>query len=207
LFIDGWAHSHGRVDESFFTPWHAIFYGGFLLYGGFLAVALLTNRFRGHSWRLSLPQGYELALVGAAIFAAGGVGDLIWHTLFGIEEDIEALLSPTHLLLGSGMSLMVSGPLRATRQRASAAGPLLLSATMVLSIFTFLTQYAHPVVYWVGNEAAALAEDGSSIYLMNADGSLQTRLANMHGKILWSSAWSPDGERILFSASGQSTDQ
>jgi hypothetical protein len=58
-----------------------------------------------------------------------------------------------------------------------------------------------------GNETAAPAEDGSSIYLMDADGSMQTRLANMHGKILWSSAWSPDGKRILFSASGHSTDQ
>src|SRR5271166_2443779 len=21
---DGWAHNHGKVDESFFTPWHAM---------------------------------------------------------------------------------------------------------------------------------------------------------------------------------------
>ena len=27
LFIDGWAHNHDRVDESFFTPWHALLYG------------------------------------------------------------------------------------------------------------------------------------------------------------------------------------
>ena len=26
FFIDLWAHSHGRVDESFFTPWHGMLY-------------------------------------------------------------------------------------------------------------------------------------------------------------------------------------
>src|SRR4030095_3704312 len=29
-FIDGWAHTHGRVDTTFFTPWHVTFYTGFL---------------------------------------------------------------------------------------------------------------------------------------------------------------------------------
>src|SRR6266566_3590952 len=29
LFVDGWAHEHGKVDQSFFTPWHAILYSGF----------------------------------------------------------------------------------------------------------------------------------------------------------------------------------
>jgi hypothetical protein len=27
-FLDGWAHHHGRVDASFFTPWHAVLYTG-----------------------------------------------------------------------------------------------------------------------------------------------------------------------------------
>ena len=35
VFLDGWAHTHGRVDDTFFTPWHAV------LYAGFLAMALL----------------------------------------------------------------------------------------------------------------------------------------------------------------------
>src|SRR4249920_2010786 len=31
LFVDGWAHAHGKVDQSFFTPWHAILYAGFFV--------------------------------------------------------------------------------------------------------------------------------------------------------------------------------
>ena len=26
LFIDGWAHNHGLVDRTFFTPWHALLF-------------------------------------------------------------------------------------------------------------------------------------------------------------------------------------
>ena len=39
LFLDGWAHAHGKVDQSFFTPWHAVFYSGFAA----VALALLAN--------------------------------------------------------------------------------------------------------------------------------------------------------------------
>jgi hypothetical protein len=27
IYLDGWAHNHGKVD-SFFTPWHAVLYSG-----------------------------------------------------------------------------------------------------------------------------------------------------------------------------------
>ena len=37
FFVDLWAHSHGRVDESFFTPWHAILYAAAGLFGGILS--------------------------------------------------------------------------------------------------------------------------------------------------------------------------
>src|ERR687898_883364 len=56
--------------------------------------------------------------VGAGIFAASGVGDLIWHLLFGIEAWMEALLSPTHVGLTLGVGLLVSGPWRAAWLRA-----------------------------------------------------------------------------------------
>ena len=37
---------------------------------------------------------------------------MIWHEIFGVETGVEALLSPTHLMLALGGSLMVSGPFR-----------------------------------------------------------------------------------------------
>lgn len=151
LFLDGWAHNHGKVDQSFFTPWHAFFYGGFLLTSAVLIGAVLLNRSRGYSLAEAIPSGYRTSLAGLFIFAAGGVGDLAWHTAFGIEEDVEALFSPTHLLLGIGIALIVTGPLRAlwnspgrtTNWRT--VGPALLSASLLISTLTFFMLFAHPV--------------------------------------------------------------
>lgn len=151
LYLDGWAHNHGRVDQSFFTPWHAVFYGGFVLTGLGLVAAVVINLRRGFGLAAAIPDGYRASLAGLLIFAAGGVGDLAWHTAFGIEEDVEALFSPTHLLLGIGMALIVSGPLRALWNRPGRSGnwrtlaPAILSASLLISIFTFFMLFAHPV--------------------------------------------------------------
>src|SRR5215469_12842855 len=117
VFLDGWAHNHGKVDQTFFTPWHGLLYSAFAIYGLFLLVVWIRHRRAGYLWRRALPSGYGLALVGAGIFAVGGILDLIWHTLFGIEVDVQALLSPTHLILATGLFLMITGPLRAGWQR------------------------------------------------------------------------------------------
>ncbi len=152
-FLDGWAHNHNRVDDTFFTPWHAVLYSGYLAVAVVILSGMILNKLRGVSWGRALPQGYELSLLGVAVFAVGGAGDLIWHNLFGFEVNIEALLSPTHLMLVTGVVLMVSGPMRAawkrttaeTQERGLAAYlPIVLSALYVLSILTFITQFSHP---------------------------------------------------------------
>lgn len=148
LFIDGWAHNHGRVDDSFFTPWHAIFYSGFLVTAAAIAYASWHNYRLDGRWRTAIPAGYELAAVGSIIFAASGVGDLIWHELFGIEEGIEPLLSPTHLSLAIGMSLVISGPFRAAWYHSTQkqiATPTLLSFIFTWSVITFLMMFNHPL--------------------------------------------------------------
>ncbi len=155
LYLDGWAHNHGKVDQSFFTPWHAFFYAGFAL----TAIALLAtgamNWRRGYTRGKALPAGYGLALLGSAVFAAGGVGDLIWHTLFGIEESFEALVSPTHLMLGVGLALVVSAPLRAGWHRPGGRGwrelgPALVSLCLLTTAFTFFMMFSHPLMGIIG---------------------------------------------------------
>jgi hypothetical protein len=65
-------------------------------------------------WRLSfLPPGYEGARVGLALFALGGIGDAAWHTALGVERGVDALLSPTHLVLFVGLILILTAPFRA----------------------------------------------------------------------------------------------
>jgi hypothetical protein len=156
LLLDGWAHNHIPELESFFTPWHAVLYSGFLAVSGFLAATLVRNHVNGYPWRYALPPGYELAIVGVLIFMAGGIGDMAWHEVFGIETGVEALLSPTHLILATGMTLIVSAPFRAGWRRDAdqtspapewvALLPQLLSLTFVWTVWSFLTQFAHPLV-------------------------------------------------------------
>ena len=153
ISLDGWAHNHIPSLETFFTPWHGVLYSGYLAVAMFLGVALARNIRRGFSWSQFLPSGYGFSIFGAGIFAIGGALDLVWHTLFGIEKNVEALLSPTHLLLALGAVLMLSGPFRAAWQRSSVSSaedqrnlfPMLISLAYVLAIFTFFTQFANPI--------------------------------------------------------------
>lgn len=161
IYLDAWAHNHGKVDNTFFTLWHAVLYSSlFLAILGVIA-ALVTYHNRGYAWQDALPRGYELSLVGVGLFAVGGVGDLLWHELFGIELRLDAAFSPTHLFLAVAMALVLSGPVRAAWLRTTTAGgwaawlPLLLSLTYTLSVLTVVTQWMHPFVQvWAGKDAA-----------------------------------------------------
>jgi hypothetical protein len=151
--LDGWAHNHIPALETFFTPWHGVLYSGYLAVATFLLAVCVRNQRRGVPWQSAVPVGYGLSLLGVGIFAVGGVLDMIWHILFGIERNVAALLSPTHLLLALGAVLMVSGPLRAAWQRLPAQPaesrsnlfPMLLSLAYILAICTFFTQFANPI--------------------------------------------------------------
>ncbi len=120
-FLDGWAHNHfGNDLDTFFTPWHGAMYSGF---GAVMALTIGTwfvNRRRGYDWRHAMPSGYELSLIGTGVFFIGGVGDMIWHTLFGIEINIQAAFSPTHQLLIIAEVLLGLGPLRAAMRKVDA---------------------------------------------------------------------------------------
>src|SRR5579859_7150461 len=164
LLADGWAHSHHMVD-NFFTPWHGILYSGFAVNAIALFITTWRNQAKGYRLWQAIPAGYELSLVGAAIFAVGGVFDLIWHTIFGIEVNTEALLSPSHLVLALGIFLIISGPFRAAWQRQGdralpfyMALPMLLSIAFTFLLLTFFTFPTNPLYHpW------ALGNDGVSV--------------------------------------------
>ena len=114
LFLDGYFHQNlDRTTESFLTPWHAVFYAGFA--ASALWIGSMSRRRDGGTfdWRLRfLPPGYHGARRGLVLFAAGAVGDAAWHTAFGVERGIDALLSPTHLLLFAGLVSILTAPYR-----------------------------------------------------------------------------------------------
>ena len=149
-YLDAWAHVHLTELESFFTPWHGVLYSGFFAVAALTAAPLLRRRAPGRAWNEALPAGYDLSLVGVLAFLLGGVLDMIWHIVFGIEADVEALLSPSHLVLAVGSTLILTGPLRSAWGRPEtgswrAARPMMLSASFLLSSISFWTLYMHPL--------------------------------------------------------------
>jgi hypothetical protein len=181
LYLDGWAHTHGKVDQSFFTPWHAALYSGQLLMVIILVGVLVRNVWRGATLREALPRGYNLSLVGVLLWFIGGPGDLIWHTLFGIEESVEALYSPTHLLLALGLTLAVSGPLRAAYHRSVDEMrrpidqlPMILSLTFTLSVVTFFIMIAHPISNLWGTGWSDYSDEARGVAGIMLDAALLT---------------------------------
>jgi hypothetical protein len=144
IVLDGWAHVTRGGVESFFTPWHAAFYSGFLAVA-IWTIYLVRKRRPGPG----VPVGYRLGLSGLVIFAAGGVGDLLWHQLLGIETSIDALISPTHLILLAGAMLIITSPIRSSWNRPtprtsrwSWQAPALIGLTLVAVLGQFFFLYA-----------------------------------------------------------------
>lgn len=187
-WLDAWAHDNlPSALETFFTPWHAVLYTAFLAAAAFLVAALVRNLRRGYPWPRTLPDGYGLSLLGVFVFMAGGVGDMIWHLLFGIEVSIEALLSPTHLLLALGGVLIASGPLRAAwRRPADGSAPLsaLLSLAITLSMLMFFTAYANPFgIPWPDRQFDISKFDFSGVSSVLGSGAVSTATEGL-GRVL-----------------------
>jgi hypothetical protein len=152
LYVDGWSHEHGKPLVTFFTPWHAFFYAGFFAVTLFLLYPTLINFFRYKQLKIFYPAHYLTAIIGLIIFGLGGIGDVIWHGFYGFEKQIDAILSPTHLGLYVGMFLIFIAPFNALRHQKHISTSLnntislVLFATIIFSFFSFLTQYANPLI-------------------------------------------------------------
>jgi hypothetical protein len=129
-------------------------YSGFFAIAAFLIITLFLNKQKEKSLRHSIPPGYIFSYAGILIFLVAGFLDMFWHIIFGIEVDVEALLSPTHLLLATGGFLIVIGPyMKATKDEEFYTYswfhklPAMLSLVYGLLIFSFMTQNIHPLVF------------------------------------------------------------
>ena len=149
VFADGWAHLNlPSTKESFFTPSHAVLYAGFLAAATWIAWPALAARGDLRQRLARLAPGYGLGFAGALLFGFGGVLDLAWHAGFGIEVSLEALLSPTHLLLLTGGLLVLTTPVRSAWQDPSSSAtirdlaPALVATALSAAIAAFFLAYA-----------------------------------------------------------------
>lgn len=87
------------------------------------AVVISRNRTPGQPLLQAAPPGYRGTAVGVVLFGVAGGLDLLWHELLGIEVSLDALVSPTHLLLGFSLFLILGTAVRSARAAGhSAAG-------------------------------------------------------------------------------------
>lgn len=146
IFIDDWHHFHSTV-ETFFEPAHGLLYAGLLAAYVFTGIAALYGRRSGYPWRHALPAGYDVTVAGLIVTLVGGVLDMIKHTLWGFEQAYNALMSPTHLMIGAGAFLIIAGAIRSALVRTmpprslAAQLPLLLCAASMMELIHWGTQF------------------------------------------------------------------
>jgi hypothetical protein len=151
---DGWAHRNVLSDvqeDGFFTPWHALLYSGFAATAAWTVWLAYRRRHRVRRWWVDgWPAGYRVGALGIVIFLVAGMADMVWHETFGIETSIDALLSPSHLLLCVGSVLLLSSPARSWWAagggglRAFSGAVALALATTSASVFLgYVSMFAH----------------------------------------------------------------
>ena len=117
LLIDSFAHIAGAVDDTFFTPWHAIWYSGATAYGAYIFYAVFPEEGKRSLVRNPLKILQEISpehkpgVYGIILFALSGIGDMIWHETLGVESSVDILLSPTHIGLFIGLLMSVTAPM------------------------------------------------------------------------------------------------
>jgi hypothetical protein len=184
LYIDGWSHQANK-PETFFTPWHALLYSGFgaaVVYSGYIAMRDARTG--------STPQIADdrVTSLGVALFAVGAVGDFLWHTIVGIEVDIEGLISPTHLLLMIGGLLMVTLPVRAALRSddRDASVTLVASIAMAAAVAAFFLMYLSPWGYAeVFHRAYRPDADVSNLEVQVGMAKILVTTALLTGAFLW----------------------
>jgi len=162
LFLDGWSHANQEGTlESFLTPAHTMVFVGFVLCALAVAAVVAARRGPGTSVLATTPPAWRQAAVAVAAFGLAFLGDGLWHTVFGIESDIDALLSPTHLVLAGSMVVLFSTPLRsfdrhAAEQPSDHAEPGWIVAAAVSAttlVVAFFLLYAWTIQFGLGTAA------------------------------------------------------
>ncbi len=179
---DAWAHTNILNElESFFTPWHALLYGGFTATAAWTYWLAYRRRRTGARrwWRDGWPAGYAVGALGVLLFLAAGIGDMIWHTIFGIEKGLDTAYSPSHIAIVIGGTLLLTSPARSwwanrSDPRRAASGILSLAlgtvfATILLGHTTALLSVAptHPYDYVDDSRSTVEAAFGLTKYLVS----------------------------------------
>ena len=150
-YLDAYAHVKvpGTVIHTVATAAQAGITASWFLATGYLFFLFGTALRQGRSWTQALPDGYTGSLAAALLFGAALIADNYWPLPSSNNTlGLDLLFTPPNVIKISAAAVMVSGPLRAAARRGeSPAGIITLtSAGLLLSVFTFATQFIHPLI-------------------------------------------------------------
>jgi hypothetical protein len=155
-YFDAWTYVNNAQGISVLEPWQDFpLHAGWFLLTAYLTLVMALNIRGGMPLTRSLPSGYGWCMVGCLAFSAFVVIDRWEQAAFGTENSLAALVSPARIGEIVSGGLMVTGPLRAAwrRQDEVAGLPAVMAAAFLLSVITFVTQFAHPYRDpWASNE-------------------------------------------------------
>lgn len=148
------AYAHVRVPGT--VIWNAangalvVLTASWFALTGFLFLAFARGLTQGRQWNRSLPDGYTGSLGAALVFGAALIVDSYFWPFAAPNTNLglDLLFTPPHIVEIAAAAVMVSGPLRsAARRGETTATPVTLtSAALLLSVFTFATQFVHPLI-------------------------------------------------------------
>ncbi len=152
LNSDFMAHRSG-VQEPILTSSHLVMFSGIFATAGWILWGIGSGR-SGRRGLAAAPAGYDLGRLAVALFLATLILDQLWHWAFGFEENIKALLSPSHALFFVGLMLLFSSPFRAAwagardldspRPSLQAFLPITLSIALTVLTVAFTFMYLWP---------------------------------------------------------------
>jgi hypothetical protein len=192
-----WALNTGRTDDPGFSPYHIPFYLWLLTLGGTTVFLVGRAIHQGRGWTNAFPPGYGSLGAGLLALLAVLVVDVGWREGVGIQRGIENGLAPSRILLDVGLFLVLVAPFRAALQSTERANkwPAVLSAGLVLAL-TGIGGFHPGQNPWLEH---VFVWPPADIWIMNSDGSHQTRLiVSGEGVQAWEAVWSPTGREIAY---------
>ena len=201
IFLLGYALGRGDLRDSVVSAYHLLLYSGVLaLAATCLLLAVRTVR-AGRPWQAAFPPGYGLLVGGVVVLLAWPIIEIGWRQGVGIGGDqADQFFAPSRLLLFGGCLLVAVAPLRAAQLGPTGSAgrwPPVISAAVVLWILGVIGIQPAQTPWLEAAPSYPVAR--SEIWVMNADGSGQTRLiVPPEGFEIGNAVWSADGSQIAF---------